>query len=109
MSLHVVILAAGKGTRMRSSLPKVLHPVAGRPMVSHVIETAGLLGALVVVQTFANGTHLAIDARLPAVIAAGIALWLRQSFIVVVLVGLVCRCRRPGDGLGLTLAPRMGQ
>ena len=45
MSLHVVILAAGKGTRMRSSLPKVLHPVAGRPMVSHVINTAHALNA----------------------------------------------------------------
>ena len=31
MSLNVVILAAGKGTRMRSALPKVLHPVAGNP------------------------------------------------------------------------------
>src|SRR5918996_1802025 len=37
---HVVILAAGQGTRMKSSLPKVLHPVAGRPMVEHVVETA---------------------------------------------------------------------
>ncbi len=35
MSLNVVILAAGKGTRMRSVLPKVLHPVANKPMVSH--------------------------------------------------------------------------
>ncbi|MGB1199911.1 MAG: bifunctional UDP-N-acetylglucosamine diphosphorylase/glucosamine-1-phosphate N-acetyltransferase GlmU [Cognaticolwellia aestuarii] len=40
MSLSVVILAAGKGTRMRSSLPKVLHPVAEKPMVGHVIDTA---------------------------------------------------------------------
>ncbi len=38
--LHVVILAAGQGTRMRSALPKVLHPVAGRPMLAHVIDTA---------------------------------------------------------------------
>jgi bifunctional UDP-N-acetylglucosamine pyrophosphorylase/glucosamine-1-phosphate N-acetyltransferase len=38
--LHVIILAAGQGTRMRSSLPKVLHPVAGRPMLAHVIEAA---------------------------------------------------------------------
>ena len=38
---HVVILAAGQGTRMKSSLPKVLHPVAGRPMVEHVLRTAG--------------------------------------------------------------------
>lgn len=40
MSLSVVILAAGKGTRMRSRLPKVLHPVAGRPMLQHVLHTA---------------------------------------------------------------------
>ena len=45
MSLSVVILAAGKGTRMRSSLPKVLHPIADRPMVSHVIDSARQLNA----------------------------------------------------------------
>ena len=45
MSLSVVILAAGKGTRMRSSLPKVLHKVADKPMVGHVIESARQLGA----------------------------------------------------------------
>ena len=45
MSLSVVILAAGKGTRMRSSLPKVLHVVADKPMVSHVIDSARHLGA----------------------------------------------------------------
>ena len=35
-----VILAAGAGTRMKSELPKVLHEVCGRPMVSHVISQA---------------------------------------------------------------------
>jgi bifunctional UDP-N-acetylglucosamine pyrophosphorylase / glucosamine-1-phosphate N-acetyltransferase len=40
MSLDIVILAAGQGTRMRSALPKVLHPVAGKAMLGHVIETA---------------------------------------------------------------------
>lgn len=45
MSLSVVILAAGKGTRMRSSLPKVLHNVADKPMVGHVIDSARQLGA----------------------------------------------------------------
>ena len=40
MSLDIVILAAGQGTRMRSALPKVLHPVAGQAMLAHVIETA---------------------------------------------------------------------
>jgi len=40
MSLDIVILAAGQGTRMRSALPKVLHPVAGKSMLGHVIDRA---------------------------------------------------------------------
>lgn len=43
MSLDVVILAAGKGKRMRSALPKVLHPLAGRPLLAHVLDTARAL------------------------------------------------------------------
>ena len=38
MSVRAIILAAGKGTRMRSDIPKVLHPVAGRPMISWVVD-----------------------------------------------------------------------
>jgi bifunctional UDP-N-acetylglucosamine pyrophosphorylase/glucosamine-1-phosphate N-acetyltransferase len=41
--LHVVILAAGEGKRMRSALPKVLQKIAGRPMLAHVIDTARAL------------------------------------------------------------------
>ena len=43
MSLDIVILAAGQGTRMRSALPKVLHAIAGKSMLGHVIDTARLL------------------------------------------------------------------
>jgi bifunctional UDP-N-acetylglucosamine pyrophosphorylase/glucosamine-1-phosphate N-acetyltransferase len=39
-ALHVIILAAGAGKRMKSDLPKVLQPIAGRPMLAHVIDTA---------------------------------------------------------------------
>jgi len=45
MGLHVIILAAGKGTRMRSAKPKVLHEIAGKPMLHYVIETAQALNA----------------------------------------------------------------
>ena len=52
MSLSIVIMAAGKGTRMKSSRPKVLHKLAGRPMLSHVIaSTSGLNAAQQVVIT----------------------------------------------------------
>lgn len=43
MSLSIVILAAGQGTRIKSQLPKVLHPLAGRPMVKYVLDVATLL------------------------------------------------------------------
>jgi bifunctional UDP-N-acetylglucosamine pyrophosphorylase/glucosamine-1-phosphate N-acetyltransferase len=42
-AVHVVILAAGKGTRMKSAQPKVLHRVAGVPMIEHVLDTAAAL------------------------------------------------------------------
>ena len=45
MALSVIILAAGKGTRMKSSMPKVLHPLANKPLVEHVYDTAKDLGA----------------------------------------------------------------
>lgn len=45
MSFSAVILAAGKGTRMYSNLPKVLHTLAGKPMVKHVIGICNDLGA----------------------------------------------------------------
>ena len=43
--LAAIILAAGKGTRMKSKLPKVLHQVCGKPMLEHVLEAADEAGA----------------------------------------------------------------
>jgi len=53
--LHVVILAAGKGTRMKSSLPKVLHPLAGRPLIEHVLRTVDRLHAASTVLVVGHG------------------------------------------------------
>ncbi|MEG9487568.1 bifunctional UDP-N-acetylglucosamine diphosphorylase/glucosamine-1-phosphate N-acetyltransferase GlmU [Mannheimia indoligenes] len=61
--LSVVILAAGKGTRMYSDLPKVLHPVAGKPMVKHVIDTAKQLDAKQIHLIYGHGADL-LKARL---------------------------------------------
>ncbi len=53
--LSVVILAAGQGTRMRSELPKVLHTVAGKPMLQHVIEAAKALTANAIHVVYGHG------------------------------------------------------
>ncbi|WP_333705044.1 bifunctional UDP-N-acetylglucosamine diphosphorylase/glucosamine-1-phosphate N-acetyltransferase GlmU [Vibrio hepatarius] len=44
MELQIIVLAAGKGSRMKSAKPKVLHELAGRPMLEHVLNTANKLG-----------------------------------------------------------------
>ncbi len=55
----VVILAAGKGTRMRSSVPKLLHPICGRPMIGWPVAVARAAGATKIVVVDAPGTPLA--------------------------------------------------
>ena len=55
MKLRVVILAAGKGTRMRSDLPKVLHQVAKKPMVQHVIDCARALNPAAIDLIYGHG------------------------------------------------------
>jgi bifunctional UDP-N-acetylglucosamine pyrophosphorylase/glucosamine-1-phosphate N-acetyltransferase len=76
--MNVVILAAGMGKRMQSALPKVLHPLAGKPLLQHVIDTARTLapsklcviyghgGAAVpeMVEKQNNGSHARIDTAL---------------------------------------------
>ena len=68
--LAAVILAAGKGTRMKSALPKVLHPVAGLPMVHHVLGVARDAGASLSVVVLAKG----MDDVAAAVKPAGVAI-----------------------------------
>lgn len=62
----VVILAAGQGTRMKSSLPKVLHQVAGVPMVQHVLAGGQALGATRTVVVVAPGMDSVAKAVRPA-------------------------------------------
>ncbi|MBV1883489.1 MAG: bifunctional UDP-N-acetylglucosamine diphosphorylase/glucosamine-1-phosphate N-acetyltransferase GlmU [Pseudomonadales bacterium] len=55
MAINVVILAAGKGTRMKSAKPKVLHKIAGLPMLEHVVRTAESLEARKISIVFGHG------------------------------------------------------
>ena len=68
-SLAAVVLAAGKGTRMKSARPKVLHRVAGREMIAHVLAAVAPLGCDAVVVVAAPGDHGVVDAAAPARVA----------------------------------------
>jgi bifunctional UDP-N-acetylglucosamine pyrophosphorylase/glucosamine-1-phosphate N-acetyltransferase len=57
MKLEVVILAAGQGTRMKSRLPKVLHEVAGKPLLEHVVRTAQGLGPAAIHVVIGHGAE----------------------------------------------------
>lgn len=57
MALEILILAAGQGKRMRSRLPKVLHPLGGRPLLAHVIETARALGPVKIFVVHGHGAE----------------------------------------------------
>src|SRR2546421_4300063 len=57
MPLDVIVLAAGQGKRMRSDLPKVLHPIAGRPLLAHVLDAARALGPRKTVVVHGHGAE----------------------------------------------------
>lgn len=61
-TLSVVILAAGQGKRMRSAMPKVLHAIAGKPMLAHVIDTAATLNPSVTTIVYGHGGEIVRDA-----------------------------------------------
>ncbi|MBS0525707.1 MAG: bifunctional UDP-N-acetylglucosamine diphosphorylase/glucosamine-1-phosphate N-acetyltransferase GlmU [Proteobacteria bacterium] len=63
--LAVVVLAAGAGTRMKSALPKVLHPVAGKPMLAHVLASVARLKPAKVVGVIAPGAKSVAKAFAP--------------------------------------------
>jgi bifunctional UDP-N-acetylglucosamine pyrophosphorylase/glucosamine-1-phosphate N-acetyltransferase len=72
--LNVVILAAGKGTRMHSDLPKVLHQVAGRPLLSHVISCAEKLEPRKIVVVYGFG-----GSKVPQTIDRADLAWAEQA------------------------------
>lgn len=76
-ALTTVILAAGKGTRMKSRLPKVLHPIAGRPMLGHVLAAAtGLDSARTVLVAGPGMDDVAEYAR---AVAANVSIAIQES------------------------------
>src|ERR671934_2655150 len=58
MPLDVIVLAAGQGKRMRSALPKVLHPLGGRPLLAYVLDTARELGARKTIVVHGHGAEV---------------------------------------------------
>ena len=64
MGLSIIILAAGQGTRMRSDLPKVLQPLAGKPLLAHVLACSGALAADDICVVFGHGAE-AVQAAFP--------------------------------------------
>ncbi|MBI3381434.1 MAG: bifunctional UDP-N-acetylglucosamine diphosphorylase/glucosamine-1-phosphate N-acetyltransferase GlmU [Aquabacterium sp.] len=78
MSLSIVIMAAGKGTRMKSARPKVLHKLAGRPMLSHVISTTSSLKAAQQVVITGHGAEQ-VESAMKAAFAEAPLKFVRQE------------------------------
>ena len=74
MPISVVILAAGQGKRMKSDLPKVLQPVAGRPLLQHVIDSARELSASDIHVVYGHGGE-----RVRETLAAENVTWVLQA------------------------------
>ena len=72
--VEVVVLAAGKGTRMYSELPKVLHPLAGKPLLQHVVDTARALNPRAIHIVYGYGGE-----RVPQTLAAPDLNWVLQA------------------------------
>lgn len=73
-TLNIVILAAGQGTRMKSQLPKVLHPLAGKPLLSHVIDTARSLKPAKIIVVYGHGGE-----QVPRALVGDDLTWVEQA------------------------------
>ena len=78
MRLDVVIMAAGKGTRMKSARPKVLHPLAGRALLQHVLEMGAGLGADRLITITGHGAE-SVEAAMRAALPAAPLAFVRQE------------------------------
>src|SRR5438876_8595897 len=74
MPLDVIVLAAGQGKRMRSELPKVLHPIGGRPLLAHVLEAARALNPKKTLVVHGHGAE-----KVRAAFAAAPVEWVLQA------------------------------
>ncbi len=72
--MNIVILAAGQGKRMNSALPKVLHPIAGKPMLAHVLDMARSLKPARLCVVFGHGGE-----QVPLALAAADVIWVKQA------------------------------
>jgi len=72
--LNVVILAAGQGTRMKSCQPKVLHPLAGKPLLGHVLDTARSLNPAKIIVVYGHGGE-----QVPKTLAGDDLVWVEQA------------------------------
>ena len=87
MSWGALLALAAAAYAMKAAGPLVVGRRTLRPDLVQALELVPvpLLAALILVQTFDGGRHLVIDARVPALIVAGVLVWRRAPFIVVVL------------------------
>ena len=74
MPLEILVLAAGQGKRMRSQLPKILHPLAGRPLLAHVLASARALAPRKIVVVHGHGAE-----QVRAVFSAADVEWVLQA------------------------------
>ena len=73
-ALNIIILAAGQGSRMKSQLPKVLHPLGGQPLLGHVINTARSLKPNRIVVVYGHGGE-----QVPQAIEGDDLVWVKQE------------------------------